>query len=165
MRLVERTELELDGTVPADQAVARFRERRVRRRRPVREHDAHALLTSRTSDVVQQPEAGVVGVVDVVDGQQQAVGRRREPDELSGSHEQPLMRRAARPRQLCAGQGAVDLLTMAVREPVEQGRVAAAHVSERLDHRRVRPRAFDRRRCAVTDTQVELLRAIGHGRQ
>ena len=58
---------------------------------------------------------------------------------------------------LRAGERAVDLLAVMVGEAVEQGRVAPADVGERLDDRRVRPRALDRRRRAVPDAEAQLL--------
>ena len=106
-----------------------------RRRRPMGEHDADALVARRAGDVVQEAQAGVVGVVDVVDGQQQPVRGRREADQLGGGDEQPLVRALARPRDLGAGERAVDLLAVVVGETVEQRRVAPAHVGERLDDR------------------------------
>ena len=41
----------------------------------------------RAGDVVEEAQAGVVGVVDVVDGEQQTVGGRRQADQLGGGHE------------------------------------------------------------------------------
>ena len=48
--------------------------------RAVREHDAHPLAARRPGEVVQQAQAAVVGVVHVVDGEQQALTRRGQPD-------------------------------------------------------------------------------------
>ena len=107
----------------------------------------------RPGEVVNETQAGVVGVVDVVDGEQQAVRRRRQPDELGRGDEQPLVRAAAGPGDLLAGEGAVDLLTMMVGKAVEQRRVASTQVRQRLDHRRVRPRSLDRRREPVPDAK------------
>ena len=67
---------------PSSSSVAPWRSIRLRRvaasvlvhrRRPVREHDAHALVARRPGDVVHEAQAGVVGVVHVVDREQQAV--------------------------------------------------------------------------------------------
>jgi hypothetical protein len=46
----------------------------------VGEHDAHPLAARRPGEVVQQAQAAVVGVVHVVDGEQQALSRRGQPD-------------------------------------------------------------------------------------
>ena len=69
----------------------------------------------------------------------------------------------AGPRDLGAGEGPVDLLAMVVGEAVEQRRMAPAHVGQRLDDGRVRPRPLDRRRRAVADPKSQLLGSHGHG--
>jgi len=46
----------------------------------VREHDAHPQAARRPGEVVQQAQAAVVGVVHVVDGEQQALTSCRQPD-------------------------------------------------------------------------------------
>jgi hypothetical protein len=51
-----------------------------RRNRAVREHDAHPLAARRPGEVVQQAQGAVVSVVYVVDGEQQALTRRGQPD-------------------------------------------------------------------------------------
>ena len=79
-----------------------------------------------------------------------------EADEFGGGDEQSLVRAAAGPHDLGAGQGPVDLLAVVVGEAVEQGRMAPAEVGERLDHRGVGPRPLDRRRRAVPDAEPEL---------
>ena len=78
----QRAELERRRAVPVDEAVAGLGERVAHRERAVAEHDAHALRGGRSGDVVHQPKARVVGVVDVVDREQKAVRRRREAHEL-----------------------------------------------------------------------------------
>ena len=100
--VVERTELELGRSMPVDQALACLGQRVGQRRRPVGEHDAHPLVVRRAGDVVEQPQAGVVGVVDVVDGEQQAVRGRRQADQLGCGHEQPLVRTARRSTSISA---------------------------------------------------------------
>ena len=115
---------------------------------------------------MEEAQAGVVGVVHVVDGEQQAVRRRREPDQLGGGDEQPLVRAARRSTGISApAEGAVDLLAVMVGEAVEQRRVPPAHVGERLDDRRVGPRALDRRRRAVPDAEAQLPGAVRDRRE
>ena len=58
-----------------------------------------AVVAGRAGDVVEQAQAGVVGVVDVVDGEQQPVRRRREADELGRGDEQALVRARPVPRR------------------------------------------------------------------
>ena len=65
--VVERAELELGRAVAVDEALAGLGQRVGHRRRPMGEHDAHPLVVRRAGDVVQEAQAGVVGVVDVVD--------------------------------------------------------------------------------------------------
>ena len=98
----------------------------------------HTRWTRGSSDVVHEPQARVVGVVHVVDREQQTVRGRREAHELAGCDEQTLVRAAAGPRHLRAGERPIDLLPMVIGEAVEQGRVPATHVGQRLDDRRVR---------------------------
>ena len=52
------------------------------------------MVASGPGDVVEEAQAGVVGVVDVVDGQQQPVGGGGQADQLGGGHEQALVRRS-----------------------------------------------------------------------
>ena len=100
---------------------------------------------------MEQAEAGFVGGVQVVDGEQQSVAASGESDQFGGGDEQPLVSGPACPRGIVTAQDAVDLLAVGVGKAVEQRRVAAAHVGERLDHRGERPGSFDRRCRAVTD--------------
>ena len=122
--LVERPQLDHGRRVAVDQAVARLGQRGAHRRRPVAEHDADALRGGRAGEVVEEAQARVVGVVDVVDGEQEAVRRRREAHELGDRDEQALVGAASRPGHLGAGEGPVDLLPMMVGEAVEQRRVS-----------------------------------------
>ena len=112
----------------------------------------------RPGDVVQEAEAGVVGVVDVVDGEQEAVRRRRQADEFGRGDEQLLVGALAGPRDLRSGERPIDLVAVMIGEAVEQRRMTPAHIGERLHDRRVRPRPLDRCRRAVTDPEVQLLR-------
>ena len=161
--VAERTELELGGSMPVDQALARLGECVAHGSRAVGEHDAHALVARRPGDVVHEAQAGVIGVVHVVDGEQQTVRRRCQAHQLGRGDEQPLVRASAAPRDLGPGEGTVDLLSVMIGKTVEQRRMTPAHVGERLDDRRVRPRALDRRRRAVADTEAQLLRPRGDG--
>ena len=76
----QRTEPELGRAVPVDEAPPRRLQGICRRNRAMREHDAHPLTARRPGEVVQQAQAAVVGVVYVVDGEQQALTRRGQPD-------------------------------------------------------------------------------------
>ena len=76
----ERAESELGRAVPVDEAPPRRLQGICRRNRAMREHDAHPLTARRPGEVVQQAQAAVVGVVYVVDGEQQALTRRCQPD-------------------------------------------------------------------------------------
>jgi hypothetical protein len=91
---VEGTEHDLGGAVAVEEALAGLGQDLAQRARPVGEDEADAVLTGRPGQVVQQAQAGVVGVVDVVEGEQQAVRRRGEPDQLGRGHEQALVRAA-----------------------------------------------------------------------
>ena len=157
--VVQRAELDGRRAVSVEKAVAGLREGLAHRCRAVAEHDAHALGCGRPRDVVQQAKARVVRIVDVVDRQQKAVRPRREAHELGHSDEQSLVGAPTSPGRLRAGQRAVDLLAMMVGEAVEQRGVAPAHVGERLDDGRVRPRTFDRSRGARPHSEAQGSRA------
>ena len=55
------------------------------------EDDRDAFIERRAGQVVQQADAGLVGGVDVVDGEEQAVARSGEAEQLRGGDEQPLV--------------------------------------------------------------------------
>ena len=93
----QRPELELDGSMPVEQALTRAGQRLRHRSRPVRQDDADPLVVRRPCEVVQQAKAGVVGIVDVVDGQQQPTGGRCPADQFGCGHVQPLVRACAGP--------------------------------------------------------------------
>ena len=154
VRTFERFELELDRSMPIEEALSGLDQDVRQRRRTVPEHDAHPLSTRRPGEVVNETKTGVVGVVDIVDGEQQAVRRRSQPDEFGRGDEQSLVGTATGPGDLLAGKGAVDLLTMMVRKAVEQRRVMSTQVSQRLDHRSERPRSLDRRREPLAHTEA-----------
>ena len=153
---IEGTEHDLGRAMAVDEALAGLGQDVAQRARSVGEDEADVVVARRPGDVVQEAKAGVVGVVEVVEGQQQAVRRRGEPDQLGRGHEQALVRAPAGPRRLLADQDPVDLLAVLVGQPVEQGRVAAAEVGHRLDDRRVGPRPLDRRRRPLPDAQAQV---------
>ena len=133
----------LDRAVAVDQALAGLGQRCRSRGRPMGDHDAHALVAGRAGEVVQETQAGVVGVVDVVDHEQQAVRRprrgapaRRRRRTVAGASSRRSRRSRRRRAPGRSPRGGVG-------ETVEQRRVAAAQVGQRLDDRRVRPRALD----------------------
>ena len=109
-------------------------------------------------EVVQEAEARVVGVVRVIDHEQQSGAGRGEPHELGRGDEQPLMSDPAAAdrgtagrlgglagaRRLVTAPSPVDLRAVRVIEPVEQRRMPAAEVGHGLEHRCVRPGALDR---------------------
>ncbi len=116
----------------------------------------HRLGHRAAGQVVQQPQRGLVGLVDVVDHQQQTVAGRGEAHQLG------------RPRRTSAGgwtprsssrrcrTGLARSRPVAVVEPVQQGRVPATEVAEGLEHRGVRPRSLDRRGRAAAGAPVAL---------
>ena len=101
---------------------------------------------------MQQAQAGVVGVVDVIDDQEHTVGGGGEAEQLGGGDEQSLVSGLASPTGIGADERPVDLLAVRVGETVEQGGMAAAQVGERFDDGRVGPRSFDGRGGAVAGT-------------
>ena len=123
------------------------------------EHDAHPLVVRRSRDVMHETQACVIGVVDIVDGEQQTIRRRCQPHQLGRGNEQALVRTLTGPRDLCSGKRTVDLFSMMVGQAIEQRRMTPAHVGERFDDRRVRPCALDGRRGSVSDTKAQLPRA------
>jgi len=150
--LVEANELEVDGVVAGHQAVPRLREGRCVWRRSMPDGDDDALVEAGAGQVVQQAQAGVVRIVDVVDDQEHAVGGGSEAEQLGGGDEQSLVSGLARPSAVGAGERPVDLVAVRVGQTVEERRVAAAQVRERLDDRRIWPRSFDDCRCPVAGT-------------
>ena len=149
---VERRELEVDGVVAGHQAVPGFREGRCVWRWAMADGDDDALVEAGAGQVVQQAQAGVVGVVDVVDDQEHTVGGGGEAKQFGGGDEQSLVSGLASPAGVGAGERPVDLLAVGVGETVEEGGMAAAQVGERFDDRRIRPCSFDGRGRAVAST-------------
>ena len=88
--------------------------------------------------------------------QQQPVSGRGQAHQLGDRDEQSLVAGLARPADVAPGERPLDLEPEAVVETVEQGRVLAAQLAERLQHRRVRPRSLDGRRGAATGAPVAL---------
>jgi hypothetical protein len=159
--VVQRTELELEGAVSIDEALARLCERVAHGIRPAGQHDAHAVTARRAGQVVEQPKAGVVCLVDVVDGEQKAVRGGDQPDQLGGGDEQLLVRAAAGPRDLGTGESAIDLLPILLGEPVEQRWVVSTHIGQRFDDRCIRPRTLDRSRRPMPDLKAQVLCPFG----
>ena len=148
--LVERRQLHDGADTTRDQALSDFAQRRASLgSRPECHHDR---LTDRAAgQVVEQPQRRLVGLVDVIDQQQEPVPGRREPEQLGRGDEQALVGGLAAPGDLAAGQGAPQLVAVRVVQPVQQRRVSAAEVRERLEHRGVRPGALDGRGAATGD--------------
>ena len=117
----------------------------------VSDRDEQPLRDRAARQVVQQPQAGVVGVVRVVDHQDRSGARGGQPEQLGRGDEQPLVRTLTVPAELPARQRPLDLVAEGVVEPVQQSRMVAAQVGERVEDRRVRPVAFDHRGSAHAD--------------
>ncbi len=81
---------------------------------------------------------------------------RGQPDQLAGCDEQPLVRCLPAPDHLSSGQGPLDLPPVVVVETVEQRGVVPAHVTERLQHRRVGPGPLDGTRGPAADPPAAL---------
>ena len=131
---VQRCELDPGPRAPRDQAVA-HRAHRLTGRLTVREGQQHGFGDGDPGQVVQQPQGRVVGLVEVVDDQQQPVPARGQPDQLGRGDEQPLVAGLAAPGHVPPGQRPFDLLPVGVVQPVEQRRVPTAQAAERLQHR------------------------------
>ena len=89
--LVEGSQLGHHRTLARHEALTHLQERRTDGVEAVRHHQGHAVVRRGPGEVVQEAQAGLVGIVDVVDGEQQPLPRRRQPDELGGGHEEPLV--------------------------------------------------------------------------
>ena len=76
--VVERREVDLVRAVPSQQARSHLGERRGRRRPMAHARTRRARRPSNAREVVQEPQAGLVGLVQVVDRQQQPGRRGRE---------------------------------------------------------------------------------------
>ena len=90
-----------------------------------------------------------------------------QPEQFRCRDEQPLVRGLAAPRDLAGGQRPVELVAVAVVQPVEQRRVLAAEVGERLEHGCVRPGALHGRRATARDPPAappgQRRRQVEHG--
>ena len=73
--------------------------------RAVADDDERGLAGDRPGKIVQQPQAGLVGLVHVVDGEQQAGPGGREAQQFRGGDEQPLVGPLPRPRSAHARPG------------------------------------------------------------
>ena len=118
------------------------------------EHEDGALVDDAASQVVQQAQARLVGVVHIVDDQEHSGARRGDPHQLGGRHEQPLVHGLAAPIEVATGQGPADLAPVLVAQRVQEGRVPPAEVVERLEHRGVWPWSLHRRRLTAADLPV-----------
>ena len=164
--LVEGSQLGHHRALARHEALAHLQERRTDGVEPVGHHQGHTLVRRGPGEVVEEAQAGLVGIVDVVDGEQQPLPRRRQPDELGGGHEEPLVAPIPAPGHLPTRQRPVDLDPVGVVEAVEEGDVAAADVGQRLEHRRIGPRALHRGRRALPDPEALLGRQLaGSGQQ
>jgi len=122
----------------------------------VRDHDAHPLAERRPGEVVQQAQAAVVGVVGIVDGEQQAPARRGQADQLGRGHEEPLVRALSGPRGRRPVPGPVDLFPVPGGEAGQQRRILPAYAGQCLGDRGVRPRPLDRGRGSVASQEAQL---------
>ncbi len=123
---------------------------------PVRDRDDHRLGHRAAREVVQQAQRRLVGVLEVVDDQQQAVSGGCEAHQLRDRDEQALVAGLAGPADVPARQGTLDLEAEPVVETVEQCGVLAAQLTERLEDGRVGPRALDGGGGAATGAPVAL---------
>ena len=92
----------------------------------MRDDDHDPLADRGAGQVVQQAQAGLVGVVGVVDDEHCAAAGGREPQQFGGADEQPLVAALAGPLRGGAAQRPLDLDAVLVGQAVEQGRVPPA---------------------------------------
>ena len=133
----ERAEPELGRAVPVDEASPGRLQRARRRNRAVREHDAHPLAARRPGEVVQQAQAAVVGVVHVVDGEQQALTRRGQADQFGRGEEEPLVGAPSGPRDRRPVPHPLDLVPVRAGQAGQQPRDLPAPALRALDDRGV----------------------------
>jgi hypothetical protein len=85
-----------------------------------------------TGQIVQQPQAGFVRVVSVVDQEHGPVSRRSEAQELRDADEQPLVPALTRPLLGRPAQRLGDLDAVVVGKTVQERRMPSAQVRQRL---------------------------------
>jgi hypothetical protein len=100
----------------------------------VRQHEDDAFVDRTAREVVQETQRGLVGVLQVVDHQQQSGTRPGDPHELGGRDEESLVAGLACPAEVAPREGALDLDPVVVAQGVEQRRVSAAQATQRLQH-------------------------------
>ena len=96
-RPVERRELEINGVVAGHQAVPGFGEGLGVWRRAMAEGNDDVLVDAGASQVMQETQAGVVGVVNIVDDQEHTVGCGGQAEQFGDGDEQSLMSGLASP--------------------------------------------------------------------
>ena len=135
----QRSGHQLCRAVTAEKAPAHLLQPAAGRDGSVSENQADPVLVGRAGQVVQKAEAGVVGIVEVVDDEEHSDSRRRGPHERECSHEEALVGAVARPGHVDPAQRPFELVAILRSEPVEQCRILSTQLGQRLEHRRVRP--------------------------
>jgi hypothetical protein len=125
---------------------------------PVRDDDQNPLTDRGARQIVQQPQARLVGVVGIVHDEHRTPAGCGKPQQFGGANEEPLVTALSCPFRRAAAQRAFDLASVFVGQAVEQRRVAPAQVREGFEHRRVRPGTLEGGGSAHADTQPSLLR-------
>ena len=92
----------------------------------------------------------------VVDDEEEPPARCCEAHQLGGGDEQPLVAGLAGPWHVLTGERSLELGPELVGEPVEQGWVPPAQVTERFEHRGVWPRPLDFRGGSLADAPSAL---------
>ena len=93
----------------------------------MRQHEHDPLVDRATREIVQQAQRRLVGVLQVVDHEEQPGPGCRHPHQLCSRDEQPLVAGLAGPAEVPASQGALDLGPVVVAqarraEPDDDGR-------------------------------------------
>jgi hypothetical protein len=68
---------------------------------------------------VEQPQAGFVGIVDIVDDEDRTASGGREPQQLGDADEQPLVAALAVPLWRCAAQRPLDLDAVLISQAIQ----------------------------------------------
>ena len=87
------------------------------------QHQHDPLVDRAAGEVVQQAQRRLVGVVDVVDDEEQPGPGGRHAHQLGRRDEQPLVAVLAGPAEIASGQGPLDLgpVVVAPARPAESG--------------------------------------------
>ena len=101
--------------------------------------DQDAVARGGPCEVVEELQAGVVRLVEVVDHEHRTLTGGSEPQQLGRRHVQALVAAASVPLQVPSREGAPELVLRGVLEAVQESGVATAQVRQRLEHGCVRP--------------------------